>query len=136
MAPSPEGASPASPQLSLFERLDHAAAECEQVERLLGGRGMPALETIIKLHRMLILRFSLEADLAPELFELIDTLMKPVMDWARLEEKRKERELAEQKYRDQLEAEKSPREAEAAPATPKTLQPDTLEKIQDELSLL
>lgn len=99
---------------------------------------MPELETIIKLHRVLILRFSLEAEISPDLLKLVDGLMKPVMDWARLEEKRKERELEERKYRDRLEADKAQaeREAGAGAAATEALKPETLEKIQDELSLL
>ena len=68
------------------------------------------LETLIKLHRVLVLKLSLEADGAPELLKLAKDLMKPVMDWARLQEKRKDRALAEQKHRDQLEAQKAARE--------------------------
>lgn len=124
-ADSPAVAAPAATVASLLERLDRCAAECEQVERVLGGRGVPELETIIKLHRLLILRLSLEAEAAPELFKLIEALMKPVMDWARLEEKRQEREQAELQRRN-----------EQAASGADALQPATLEKIQQELSLL
>jgi hypothetical protein len=99
------------------------------VERQLGESPAPELETLIKLYRVLILKFSLEANVAPELFKLVCDLMKPVMDWARLQEKRKERELAEQKHRDRIEA-KTARETKDD-----GLAPDTLQKIQREIKL-
>ena len=58
--------------------------------------------------------------------------MRPVLEWARLEEKRKQRELAEQKRRDELAARQ---EEKTASAAPKVLTPETLAKIEHELSL-
>lgn len=86
---------------------------------------------------MLILKFSLEAEVAPDLFRLANDLMKPVLDWARLQEKRRERELAEQKYRDQVEVQKADRDQHArAESGADGLTPETVEKIQNELRLL
>ena len=120
-------------QERLLDRIARAAERCREVEELLGRIPAPELETLIKLHRVLILKFSLEAEVAPELLKLAKDLMKPVLDWARLEEQCKRRELTEQKYRDQVEAEKAARD--------KTnhgegLTPETLEKIERELKLL
>ena len=59
-----------------------------------------------------------------------DDLMKPVMDWAQLQERRKAHELAEQKYRDNC-ATKAARETAENGLTQGTLQ-----KIQREIKLL
>lgn len=83
------------------------------------------LETLIKLHRVLVLKLSLEADARPELLKLAKDLMKPVLDWARLHEKRQDRALAEQERRDQAQRETEDR----------GLRPETLAKIERELNL-
>src|ERR1051325_1315106 len=81
----------------LIEQIEAGARHCEGVERELGRNPAPELETLIKLHRVIILQLSAQTDAKPETVRLVTTLMKPVMDWARLQEQRKERELAEQK---------------------------------------
>jgi len=90
------------------------------------------VETLIKLFRVLILKFSVEANAAPGLLKLVNDLMKPVLDWARLEEKRKEREFAEHKYAAQkTDSEKATKDASGQNA----LSQETLEKIERELKL-
>lgn len=110
-------------------QITHGGRLCAEVERVLSQNPAPELETLIKLYRVLILKFSLEANVSPGLFQLVCNLMKPVMEWARLEEKRKERELAEQKYRDSVDTKKAIH-AEGAALTPETLQ-----QIERELKL-
>jgi hypothetical protein len=117
----------------LLEQIARGARQCREVERQLRRHPAPEVETLIKLYRVLILRFSLEAEAAPELLKLVNDLMKPVLEWGRLEEKRKERQLAERKYRDQVETRKA---AETRAAKGDTLTPETLEKIERELNLL
>jgi hypothetical protein len=108
----------------LLEQLAQAATLCEEVQRQLGlGQG-PALETILKLHRVLVLKFSLEAEGAPEKLKLVAALMKPILDYARLEEKAKARE---QQAREAARA----NPGQEAPA----LTPATLERIERELNL-
>jgi hypothetical protein len=109
-------------QEQLLEQIALGAQQCREVERQLSSCPAPELETIIKLHRVLILKFSAEAKAAPEMLKLVKDLMKPVMDWARLEEKRKDRELARQQHRE------APRD--------NALSAETLEKIEREMNLL
>ena len=120
-------------QEQLLDQIARAAERCREVEELLSRNPAPELETLIKLHRVLILKFSLEAEVAPELLKLAKDLMRPVMDWARLQEQCKRRELAELKYRDQVEAQKAARDKAAHG---EALSPETLEKIERELKLL
>lgn len=129
--PLVEDLSPEEAQARLLDRMTHAAKLCHEVEALLRKEPGPELETIIQLHRVLVLKLSAEAQGAPELLKLVNILMKPLMDWARLEESRKERELAEKKYADELETQKTAEERGPGQA----LRPVTLEKIEHELHL-
>lgn len=119
-------------QQAILDQISSGAALCLEIERQLAGNPAPGLETLIKLYRVIILKLSVEANVAPGLLKLVNDLMKPVIDWERLEEKRKDREFAEQKHRDhvaQAAAEK------AGPASEKALTPETLKKIEHELKL-
>ena len=120
-------------QEQLLEQLSRGALQCQEVERQLKGLHGPELETIIKLYRVLIMKFSLEAETAPELFKLAKDLMRPVMEWARLQEQRREHDLAEQKYRDQQASQKAVRAREEGGDA---LTPETLARIERELKLL
>ena len=123
---------PEEAQKVLLDRMAQGAKLCKEVETRLRGGPSPELETILRLHRVLVLKLSAEAQGAPELLRLANLLMKPLMDWARLEESRKQRELAEQKYRDERAAREAAQEKEQPS---RALQPDTLEKIEHELRL-
>jgi hypothetical protein len=127
-------AEPPPTEEQILEQLGHGAAYCHQVEQQLADFVTPELETIMKLHRMIILKLSTRAETRPELWDVLKDLMKPVMDWARLQEQSKEREFAEQKYRDQ--AEKDGAGNPAANENRKALLPETLERIEFELKLL
>ena len=122
-----------APAVRLLRQIAQGAAICKKVERQLAKHPAPRLETLIKLHRLMILKLSLEAEAAPNLFKLVNDLMRPVIEWARLEEKRKDRELAEQKRRDQLEAQKAARDKMPGGDA---LRPETLARIERELKLL
>jgi len=122
-------------QEDLLEQIALAARHCRELEAQFGEHPPPGLETIIKLHHSLVLNLSLRAKDTPELLKLVKDLMKPLMDWALLQEKRRQRELAEQKYRDQVEAQKAARAREEQPGGG-ALTPETLGKIERELNLL
>jgi hypothetical protein len=117
----------------LLEQLSRGALQCQEAERRLKGLQGPELETIIKLYRVLIMKFSLEAETAPELFKLAKDLMRPVMEWARLQEQRREHDFAEQKYRDQQATQRAARTREEGGDA---LTPETLARIERELKLL
>lgn len=125
LAPAP---APISSE-QLLEQLAEAARQCKDLEREFGQHPAPELETIIKLHRVLVLNLSVQADQAPELLKLVKDLMKPIMDWAQLQEKTRQRELAEKK----LESQQAERAKQTGPAA--ALSPQTLEKIEQELNL-
>jgi hypothetical protein len=121
-------------QEDLLDQIALAARHCRELEAQFGEHPAPGLETIIKVHHTLVLNLSLQAEEAPERLKQVKDLMKPIMDWAQLQEKRRQRELAEQKYRDQVEAQKTARAREEQPGSG-ALTPDTLGKIERELNL-
>lgn len=119
----------------LQERLLRQIAEggelCRHMESQLRQHPSPELEIIIKLCQVLVLRLSAEGQEMPDRFQIVGALMKPVMEWARLQERRKLRELAEQKYRDESAAQ----EAKEGNGPQAALTAETLERIEHELSL-
>ena len=121
-------------QESLLERIAQGATLCRELEAQLRQHPAPELETIIKLYRVLLLRLSAEVQAVPDLRHLVSTLMKPVMDWARLEEKRKDREWVEQQARDSAAARQAKRNGENGHAD-HAISPETLKKIERELKL-
>lgn len=116
----------------LLEQIGRGGKLCREIETQLRQHPSPELETIIKLHRVMVLRLSSEAQAVPEMFKLVSGLMKPLMEWARLEEQRKTRELAERKYQDEVAAQEAAKGQEG-PGT--ALKTETLEKIEHELKL-
>ncbi len=109
-------------QEQLLEQLESGARQCVEVERRLAGCGSPETELLIKLHRALVLRCTLDPAGAEEMVKMTRDLMRPIMEWARLEEKRREREEAQAAQR------KDEQTGE--------LKPETLEKIDRRLNLL
>ena len=121
----------------LLEQINAAARHCHQVEQQFGNNPPPELETLIKVHRVIVLQLSAQKEFKAETVRQITALMKPVMDWARLQEQVKARELAEAKYRDQVEAQKAALEREINAAKIEGgLSPETLENIERELNLM
>lgn len=118
-------------QESFLAGIAEAASLCREMEAHLRQHSAPELETIIKVYRVLVLKLSAELRAVPELRHLVTTLMKPVMDWARLEEKRKQRELAEQKLREEAAARQAAKENGREGA----LRPETAQVIEHELRL-
>ncbi len=119
-------------QEKVLEQISYGSDLCEELNRNFTEKQTPELELLIKLFRVLILKLSVQANAEPGQARLASDLVRPVLEWARLEEKRKEREFAEKKYRDQL--------AAADKATPGAtgengLKPETLRRIERELKL-
>jgi hypothetical protein len=86
---------------------------------------------------VLILQLSAQTEFRPETVRQVTALMKPVMDWAKLQEQVKARELAETKYRDQVAAQKAALERQVHAAKNEGgLSPETLAKIERELNLM
>jgi hypothetical protein len=127
---------PEPPNEVVLAQLERSAGFCRKVQDQLAGFATPELEIILKLYRILILKLGTTAEAKPEHWEILKDLMRPVMDWARLEEQQKEREFTEQKYQDEKAAEEAEKAAEAKPERDRSLKDGTREKIELELHLL
>lgn len=134
MKPATAGLSPEETEARMLERFEEGAKICRRIEEQLRSRPVPEMESVIRLHRVLVLKLSVEAEGAPELFQLVNTLMQPLLSWERLAETRKTRELAEQKYQDHR-AEEKAEEEKANRGPNQGLSPETLETIERELNL-
>ena len=131
--PEPPELSPEQITENFLERIAQGAELCRKIETQLRQHPAPELETIIKWYRLLVLRLSAEVQAVPELRHLLSALMRPVMEWARLEEKRKDRDSAEQRHREETAARNGARSGQAD--RDRALQPETLERIERELTL-
>ena len=121
----------------LLAQITNGARQCREVEQQFSTNPAPELETIIKLQRVLIMKLSVQANADPELIELVARLTKPTMEYAKLQEKRRELELQESKYRDLVATQKRALEKELGQAKSSGgITPDTLERIEWELKLL
>jgi len=86
-------------QEKLLAQIATGARQCQEVEKQLAiSGGAPELETLIKLHRVLILKLSAEGNANPELLELVGQMMKPVIEFSKLEQKKRELELNEKRF--------------------------------------
>ena len=70
----------------LLSQIASGARQCREVEQALGKNGAPEMDTLIKLHRVLILKLSTEGSTNPEMLELVNRMMKPVVAFARLKQ--------------------------------------------------
>src|SRR5260370_21095642 len=73
--PTPE--EPLKRQERLLDQIAQGAQLCQEVERQLQQHPVPELQTIIRLHRTLVLKLSVDAQAEPGLFNLVSTLMRP-----------------------------------------------------------
>ena len=89
-------------QVKLLGQIASGAQQCRAVEKQFGSNPAPELETLIKLHRVLILQLSTQGNANPEFLKLADQLMRTAMEFVSGQTKaaHKERELnlAETKF--------------------------------------
>lgn len=85
-------------QSALLAQIATGARTVKEVESEFAKHPAPGLETIAKMLRVFVLQLSTQANVQPELFELVTPLMKSVMDFAKLELAGKEFSLAKDKF--------------------------------------
>lgn len=73
-------------QERLLAQIANGARACREVESALEQNGAPELETLIKLHRVLILKLSTEGNVEAEQLELVNRMMREVIKFARLQQ--------------------------------------------------
>jgi hypothetical protein len=99
-----------------LQQIGLTARQCREFERQFGQNPPPELDTLLKLHRVLAFRLTTGTDEDTASLRAMANILRPLLAWAALEEKRRDRAFAKQKYREQLEIQKAAiqRELEAA----------------------
>ena len=86
----------------LIARIASGSAQCQEVQKQFGQNPPPDLETLIKLHRVLILQLSTQGNADPEFLKLADQLMRTAMEFVsgqtKAAHKERELKLAEEKF--------------------------------------
>jgi transcriptional regulator with XRE-family HTH domain len=127
-------------QAKLLAQIATGARTVREVEAEFAKNPAPGLETITKMLRVFILQLSTQANVQPELFELVNPLMKSVMDFAKLELAGKQTAMDERRL--QLLEKKADAydRAQAALTAAKSskggITKETLARIESELKLL
>jgi hypothetical protein len=85
-------------QEALLGQIASGARQCKEVQQQFATNPSPQLETLISLHRVLVMKLSTQAAVDPAMIELVTALMKPVMEWAKLKTKQDELSLAREKF--------------------------------------
>ena len=82
-------------QAKLLAQISSGAKQCAAVEKQFGKNPAPELETLIKLHRVLILNLTTQGNVDPELLKLADQLTRTALEYTSGKTKaaQKEREL-------------------------------------------
>lgn len=86
----------------LLGQIASGARQCQEVEKQFGKNPAPELETLIKLHRVLILQMSTQGKTDPEYLKLSDQLLRTAMEYVsgmtKAGHKERELKLAEEKF--------------------------------------
>jgi len=84
-------------QDKLLANITSGAHAVKAVEKQFAKDAPPEVETLIKLHRVLIMQLSLQATANPELLKTASDCMKPVMTYLKVQEQRADRHLEERR---------------------------------------
>lgn len=91
----------------ILGKIARAAEEWREVERQFKEDPAPPLTTLLNLHRVLLFRLATgKKDEGPTLRAVAENL-RPLFQWAAIEEQQRSGELAEKKYRDQVKERKA-----------------------------
>jgi phosphoribosylanthranilate isomerase len=126
-------------QARLLTRITSGARQCAQVEKKFGQNPAPEIETLIKLHRVLILQLSTQATADPSMIRQADQMMRTVMEYVsgrtKADLERQKLSLAERRVK-LLEQKAAAFDKVKAAAAGGGVTAQTLEKIERELKLL
>jgi DNA-binding phage protein len=86
-------------QERLLAQIASGARQCQEVESALEKNSAPELDTLIKLHRVLILKLSTEGNVDAEQLELVNRMMREVIKFARLEQLAQQNRIEERKLK-------------------------------------
>ena len=86
-------------QERLLGQITSGARQCREVEESFGRNPAPAVETIIKLYRVLAMQFATAGVSNPELIETSERATRMVLEFAKLEAKRADQALDERRVK-------------------------------------
>ena len=92
---------PHDEQKRVLAEIANVAGACRGIEAEFRRNSPPTLELLIKIHRTLAMKLlaNLEQSSSAEGTQLLTALMKPVMEFARIEESRADRRFARERFR-------------------------------------
>jgi hypothetical protein len=117
----------------LLNQIESAGDECARLENAFREHPAPAIDTLLKVYRVLVLKLNNQANASPALLQLAANLLKPLLEWSWLDLKKEENADAKLERRNELELKKA---AEQRDASRDGLKPETLAQIERELKLL
>lgn len=127
-------------QAELLAQIASGARQSQEVEKQFGRTPPPALDTLIKLQRVVLLNIATKAGADPELLKLVATTFSSVMESERIKIKRDELELGKRKMVLMEKKAAAYDRTQAALTEVKQskggITPETLRKIETELRLL
>jgi hypothetical protein len=82
----------------LLSQIASGARQCHEVRAALSKSPSPEVETLIALHRTLVLKLSTQANLDPAMFKVVGSLMDRVLEWEKERGKKEDRSLARAKF--------------------------------------
>lgn len=85
-------------QERLLGQIASGARAVKEVESAFGNNPAPEMETLMRLHRVLILKLSTAGNADPELLELVNRMMKPVVQFERLKQLQAQLSLDRDKF--------------------------------------
>jgi len=117
----------------VLTHISDSTRQWRKYEAAFDKNSSPPIEHLLKLLRVVLLELNSKVKPDAATLRLIPGLMRPLIQWNRLEEQRKRRRLTERARRQELATRKA---VEPASGTPKGLKPETLRLIEAELNLL
>jgi hypothetical protein len=117
----------------LLDQIEFAGDQCRKLDRAFRKSPAPVIDTLLKVHRVLVLKLNNQANADPKLIALASSAFKPLFEWTRIDMKREELEDAKLERRNEADLKRA---SEQRDATREGLRPETLEQIEKELKLL
>jgi hypothetical protein len=85
-------------QAKMIEQIRTGSAATKKVAQEFAENPAPEIALVIKMIQVLVMKFSAQANVDPAQIEYLVALLKPVMDWVKIQEHGKDRDFAVNKW--------------------------------------
>lgn len=82
----------------LLDRIATGATLSRDISRQFSAHPAPETEQLVKLLRVLVMQLSVQSQADPALLDLVNPLMRSILDFAKIQEKQQDRDLERQKF--------------------------------------